>query len=71
MQESIEKLFDRVELLNERRSDKLNRLKLIETDMNELRGPMEEAVEYLKLENSIMINKNALYQKKMLVFGTS
>ncbi|KRT84933.1 hypothetical protein AMK59_1715 [Oryctes borbonicus] len=33
--------------------------------MNELKGPMEEAVEYLKLENSIIHNKNILYQKKL------
>lgn len=59
--------MDRVEILNERRTDKLNRLKLIENDMNQLKAPMEEAVEYLKLENSIAQIKNILYQKKLYV----
>ncbi|GJQ67663.1 putative structural maintenance of chromosomes protein [Trypoxylus dichotomus] len=63
--EPLEKLLDRVESLTERRTEKLNRLKLIESDINELKGPMEEAVEYLKLENTITKNKNILYQKKL------
>lgn len=65
--ESLEKLAERVEILNERRTEKLNRLKLIENDINTLKEPMQAAVEYLKLENDIMLNKNILYQKKMYI----
>ncbi|CAG9764069.1 unnamed protein product [Ceutorhynchus assimilis] len=54
---------EKVELLNEQRGEKLNRLNLVENELNELEEPMQEAVGFLKKENSIMINKNYLYQK--------
>lgn len=61
----LAKLLDRVETLSERRYEKLNRLKLIENELEALKGPMEEAVGFLELENNIVRDKNFLYQKNM------
>ncbi|PVD19075.1 hypothetical protein C0Q70_21634 [Pomacea canaliculata] len=41
----------------------LNRVKAVEKEKDDLEGPKNEAVEYLKLENSIVRHKNELYQK--------
>lgn len=58
-------LEERVELLTEQKSDKLNRLKLIEDQIEELKKPMEEAVQFLTLENSISKSNNILIQHKL------
>ncbi|XP_077541777.1 structural maintenance of chromosomes 4-like protein gluon [Haemaphysalis longicornis] len=60
--EPIELLGKRVEELTEERTEKLNRVKLVEKDMEELKGARDEAVEYLKLENEIATVENQLYQ---------
>lgn len=57
--------MERVDLLAERRTEKFNRLQLVEKELNELRGPMEEAVGFLKTENKIIGHKNFLYQRNM------
>ncbi|KAB0799073.1 hypothetical protein PPYR_06953 [Photinus pyralis] len=56
------KLEERVELLADQRSEKLNRVKLVEKELEELKKPMEDAVEFLELENSIVLSKNIIFQ---------
>ncbi|XP_058815599.1 structural maintenance of chromosomes protein 4 [Topomyia yanbarensis] len=57
------KINERVEMLNEERTEKHNRCKLAEREMKDLEKPMHEAVEYLKLENSLTRTKNQQIQK--------
>lgn len=54
-----------MEVLSERRSEKLNRLKMVEEELTELREPMQQAVNFLKTENTVIRSKNFLYQKSM------
>uniref|UniRef100_A0A336MBX2 Structural maintenance of chromosomes protein n=1 Tax=Culicoides sonorensis TaxID=179676 RepID=A0A336MBX2_CULSO len=54
---------ERVEELNERRTEKHNRCKIAEREMKDLEKPMNEAVEYLKLENSFFRTQNLQIQK--------
>lgn len=56
--EPLMQINNRVEALTEERTDKHNRCKLAEREMNDLKQPMEEAVEYLKLENELTRSKN-------------
>ena len=49
--EPIEQLAKRVEELSELRTEKLNRVKLVEKEKDELEGPMKEALGYIRLEN--------------------
>ncbi|KAJ8924806.1 hypothetical protein NQ315_000960 [Exocentrus adspersus] len=58
-------LHDRVEQLAEQRTEKLNRLRLVEKELEELKGPMEEAVGFLKTENTVVYSQNILYQKNI------
>lgn len=58
-------LEERVEQLTEQRMEKLNRVRLSQKSLDELRGPMLAAVEHLKMENSVAEIKNILYQKYM------
>ncbi|CAG5133855.1 unnamed protein product [Candidula unifasciata] len=62
----IETLSKRVDTLNELRSEKLNRVKAVEKEMESLEGPKNEAVEYLNMENAVMKLKNKLFQKYIL-----
>ncbi|XP_065081267.1 structural maintenance of chromosomes protein 4 [Ochlerotatus camptorhynchus] len=57
------KISGRVEMLNEDRTEKHNRCKLAEREMKDLEKPMHEAVEYLKLENSLTRTNNQQIQK--------
>ncbi|KAK9877855.1 hypothetical protein WA026_020085 [Henosepilachna vigintioctopunctata] len=61
----LEQLYERVEILTDARSEKVNRLKLVQKELEELKGPMDEAVEFLKAENKIANYKNVLYQKNI------
>lgn len=61
-QEPIEKLQARIEQLNEERQEKLNRLKVVQSERDALKGPMEETVNYLKTENRITQLKNKKFQ---------
>ena len=54
--------------LDEFRSEKLNRVKLVEKEKDELEKPMKEALEYLNAENEITQKKNLLYQKYITTF---
>ncbi|XP_049547836.1 structural maintenance of chromosomes protein 4 [Anopheles darlingi] len=57
------KIHERAELLNDERAEKHNRCKLAEREMKDLEKPMGEAVEYLKLENTLTRTKNQQIQK--------
>ncbi|XP_052215756.1 structural maintenance of chromosomes protein 4-like [Dreissena polymorpha] len=61
--EPIEVLAKRVETLNELRGEKMNRVKAVEKDKDELEEAKNEAVEYLTIENNITKLKNKLFQK--------
>ncbi|KAI8743640.1 structural maintenance of chromosomes protein 4 [Biomphalaria glabrata] len=62
----IEILSKRVETLNDLRSEKLNRVKAVEKEMENLEGPKNEAMEFILLENELMLLKNKLYQKYIM-----
>uniref|UniRef100_A0A182W7U1 Structural maintenance of chromosomes protein n=1 Tax=Anopheles minimus TaxID=112268 RepID=A0A182W7U1_9DIPT len=57
------KINERVDSLNEERTEKHNRCKLAEREMKDLEKPRNEAVEYLKLENTLTRVKNQQIQK--------
>ncbi|KAM4589862.1 structural maintenance of chromosomes protein 4 isoform 1-T1 [Fundulus diaphanus] len=62
LKEPIQTLSRRIELLNEQRGEKLNRVKLVEKEKNALEGEKNKAVEFLTLENSIFKHKSQLNQ---------
>uniref|UniRef100_A0A3B3I7V9 Structural maintenance of chromosomes protein n=1 Tax=Oryzias latipes TaxID=8090 RepID=A0A3B3I7V9_ORYLA len=62
LKKPIQVLARRIELLNEQRGEKLNRVKLVEKEKNALEGEKNKAVEFLKLENDIFKHKSQLYQ---------
>jgi len=43
----------------------LNRVKAVEKEKDELEGSKNEAVEYLRMENSITKQRNVLFQRYM------
>ncbi|KAG1714925.1 Structural maintenance of chromosomes protein 4 [Nymphon striatum] len=59
--EPIELLSKRVEELNDFRGEKLNRVKAVEKEKDDLEGVKNEAIEYLTMENDIVKKKNELY----------
>ena len=54
-----------MEQLNEQRAEKLNRVKLVEKEKDELAGPKDEALAYIRLENKVTCSRNTLLQKHM------
>ncbi|XP_039509913.1 structural maintenance of chromosomes protein 4 [Pimephales promelas] len=62
LKEPIHLLCRRVELLNEQRGEKLNRVKLVEKEKSALEGEKNKAVEFLTLENDIFKKRNLLCQ---------
>ena len=52
--EPIEKLHQRVQDMDELRTEKLNRVKLVEKEKLELEKPKNEAMDYLHLANDIV-----------------
>lgn len=62
LKEPIQTLARRIELLNEQRGEKLNRVKLVEKEKNALEGEKNKAVEFLTLENNIFKHKSQLCQ---------
>lgn len=61
--EPLVKINARVELLTEERTEKHNRCKLAEREMNDLEQPYNDAVEYLRQENENTRTKNLRIQK--------
>ncbi|NWR35777.1 SMC4 protein, partial [Tachuris rubrigastra] len=62
LKEPIQTLCHRVELLNECRGQKLNRVKMVEKEKDALEEDKNQAIEFLGLENKIFKEKNHIYQ---------
>ncbi|KAF3423457.1 hypothetical protein E2986_10535 [Frieseomelitta varia] len=59
--EPLIKLSHKIEFLSEHRVEKLNRLKIVEKEKATLEEPMQKAIEYLQLENTIAKLQHQLY----------
>merc|ERR1712072_378575 len=59
--EPIDTLKQRTTELDEFRAEKLNRVKLVEKEKDELEKPKNEALEYLHLNNKIVRKKNKMF----------
>merc|ERR1712025_1253443 len=66
--EPIDILKQRTGDLDELRGEKLNRVKLVEKEKDELEKPKNEAMEYLRSENDISHKKNFIYQHYIKTF---
>ncbi|NXE21059.1 SMC4 protein, partial [Ardeotis kori] len=62
LKEPIQTLCRRIELLNEQRGEKLNRVKVVEKEKDALEGDRNKAIEFLSLENKIFKEKNQICQ---------
>ncbi|XP_043503059.1 structural maintenance of chromosomes protein 4 isoform X1 [Polistes fuscatus] len=62
--EPLEKLMGKVELLSEYRVEKMNRLRIVEKEKAALQEPMQDAVNYLRMENGITKLQYQLYHCK-------
>ncbi|XP_029472941.1 structural maintenance of chromosomes protein 4 isoform X2 [Rhinatrema bivittatum] len=62
LKEPILVLCRRVEMLNEQRGEKLNRVKMVEKEKDALEGEKDKAIEFLTLENEIFKNRNHICQ---------
>lgn len=58
----IEEKSAELEKLNDDRTEKLNRVKLVEGDLKALESQKEEAEDYLKEEENLTLLKSQLYQ---------
>jgi structural maintenance of chromosome 4 len=63
--EPIEVLKTRVSDLDEHRTEKLNRVKLVEKEKDELEKPKDEAMNYLLELNKIAKKNDILYQLRV------
>ncbi|CAB4066247.1 Chromosome condensation protein dpy-27,Structural maintenance of chromosomes protein 4 [Lepeophtheirus salmonis] len=65
LKEPIEIFKERSSELDEARNEKLNRVKLVEKEKkDDLEGPKDEAIDYLRKENKIIVLKNQEFQVK-------
>ncbi|CAD6227554.1 GSCOCG00001237001-RA-CDS [Cotesia congregata] len=62
--EPLVKLAEKFERTGEVVTEKLNRLRIVEHEKDELRGPMEDAVSYMRCENAISKLQYQLYHCK-------
>lgn len=60
--EPLQQISTRVDALTEERTEKHNRCKMAEREVNDLKQPMEVAVAYLKMENELARSKNKQFQ---------
>ena len=67
--EPIDTLKQRTTELDEFRAEKLNRVKLVEKEKDELEKPKNEALEYLNAENEYTHKKNLLHQYYIMTTG--
>ncbi|RNA08757.1 Structural maintenance of chromosomes 4 [Brachionus plicatilis] len=58
----LEEVNQEIEKVNEIRTEKSNRVQNLQKDKNDLEGPKNDAVNYLKLENELIEAKNKCYQ---------
>ena len=66
--EPIQILHKRVQELDEHRTEKLNRVKLVEKEKDELEKPKNDALEYLHLNNKIVRKKNKMFQQYVTTY---
>ena len=64
----IEEVQERLNELDIIRCEKLNRVKLVEKEVSELEKPKEDALQYLRLANTIVHEKNKGYQRYILQY---
>uniref|UniRef100_A0A146KK78 Structural maintenance of chromosomes protein n=1 Tax=Lygus hesperus TaxID=30085 RepID=A0A146KK78_LYGHE len=62
----LRKLESKLNQLNDERLERANRAKIVEKEREALRAPMEEAIDFLSLENEHTIAMNLLLQLKLL-----
>uniref|UniRef100_A0A8C0J580 Structural maintenance of chromosomes protein 4 n=1 Tax=Chelonoidis abingdonii TaxID=106734 RepID=A0A8C0J580_CHEAB len=62
LKDPIQVLCRRVEMLNEQRGEKLNRVKMVEKEKDALEGERNKAIEFLSLENKMFKEKNRICQ---------
>uniref|UniRef100_A0A8C8E679 Structural maintenance of chromosomes protein n=1 Tax=Otus sunia TaxID=257818 RepID=A0A8C8E679_9STRI len=65
LKDPIKTLCRRVEILNEMRGEKLNRVKMVEKEKNALEADKNKAIEFLCLENKVFKEKNHICQYYM------
>lgn len=58
----IEEALGQVEALTDQRSEKLNRLRIVEREKNALEAQRKEALDYLRLSNDLVKAKSRLWQ---------
>ncbi|XP_015179859.1 PREDICTED: structural maintenance of chromosomes protein 4 [Polistes dominula] len=62
--EPLEKLSEKIEVLTEYRVEKMNRLRIVEKEKAALEEPMQDAINYLRMENGIIKLQHQLYNCK-------
>ncbi|KFQ75227.1 Structural maintenance of chromosomes protein 4, partial [Phaethon lepturus] len=62
LKDPIQTLCRRVEILNEQRGEKLNRVKMVEKEKDALEADRNKAIEFLCLENKMFKEKNRICQ---------
>lgn len=62
-QEPLQKINSRVEVLTEESTDKHNRCKMAQREMDDLNAPKDQAIDYINLENERTRAQNLYYQK--------
>jgi structural maintenance of chromosome 4 len=65
LKEPLNQLSHKVEEMNEIRSEKMNRVKVVEKELKSLEEAKNEALKFLETENKITIEKSKLYQTFM------
>lgn len=65
--EPIAELVKRVEIQSEIREEKWNRCKMAKNELEDLKEPMEAALRYVQLENTITYLNHKMLQKKILL----
>ncbi|XP_049659668.1 structural maintenance of chromosomes protein 4 isoform X3 [Accipiter gentilis] len=65
LKDPIQTLCRRVEILNEQRGQKLNRVKMVEKEKDALEADRNKAIEFLSLENKMLKEKNRICQYYM------
>jgi len=61
----LEEIALEIDKVNEIRTENANRVQNLQKDKNNLEGPKNEAINYLKLENELIENRNFYYQLKL------
>lgn len=59
----IQKLEEQAEILNTEKTEKQNRLQLVEKERDALEEPMREAIKFLETENEVNLLRNKHWQK--------